>query len=93
MTRCPACLTHSRAGEEVHAQGCPRAFPCKSCAAKDAVIKSARLELKEQDKEIRRLREALSCNAKNCGELGHLHDGDCSDCPQAIIRARAGLKG
>ena len=37
------------------------------------------------------LKEALSCSAQNCSEFGHIHDGDCSACPQGTIRARAGL--
>ena len=37
------------------------------------------------------LEEALSCSAQNCSEFGHIHDGDCSACPQGTIRARAGL--
>jgi len=38
-----------------------------------------------------KLREALSCNSKNCSEFGYIHDGDCFNCPQGTIRSRAGI--
>ena len=41
--------------------------------------------------ELTRLREALACTSENCSEFGRYHDGDCSECPQGTIRARAGL--
>jgi hypothetical protein len=43
--------------------------------------------------ELHRLHVALKCSADNCSELGRFHDGDCSECPQGTIRARAGLAG
>ena len=43
------------------------------------------------DAELKRLREALACTSENCSEFGRYHDGDCSECPQGTIRARAGL--
>lgn len=43
------------------------------------------------DAELKRLREALACTSENCSEFGHIHDGDCYNCPQGTIRARAGL--
>ncbi|MCK9361708.1 hypothetical protein M0Q28_05830 [Patescibacteria group bacterium] len=40
---------------------------------------------------IAMLESALKCSSENCSELGRFHDGDCSDCPQGMIRARCGL--
>ena len=58
-------------------------------------IKNSVLELAEENAslraEIKRLREALSCSAENCSEFGRYHDGDCSECPQSVIRRRAGM--
>lgn len=45
----------------------------------------------EYNRQFTAIREALSCSSKNCSELGRFHDGDCSDCPQGMIRARVGL--
>jgi hypothetical protein len=43
----------------------------------------------ELQAKIKQLEEAISCSSENCSELGRFHDGDCSECPQGIIRRRA----
>ena len=55
------------------------------------LIPARRIAILAKDAECKRLREALSCTAENCSEFGRYHDGDCSECPQGTIRARAGL--
>lgn len=54
-----------------------------------ALFRAVDNELSALRAERDRLREALRCTSENCSEFGHIHDGDCSACPQGIIRRRA----
>lgn len=56
---------------------------------RDNILLAADAELTALRAERDRLREALRCTSENCSEFGHIHDGDCSACPQGIIRRRA----